>query len=391
MGLANGLSHLADGDETYLFLTYAGCDDWLRPHLRDRCRAVSIALPKPNPILRSFVRSAIFLRLFARIGHFILPAYERPAVSDGTIEIHGAHLMHFTFQTAFKTCLPSIYQPWDLQHLHHPEFFPKWQRIRRDRRYRQYCREARLVVVAFKWMKHQLVRHYHLPEEKIAVIPMAAPIDAYPELTPGMPEAIRRKHHLPESFMLYPAQTYPHKNHLKLLEALSLLRHRHGLRPTLICTGLKTDFYKILQRRCEILNLGDQVKFLGYVPPLDLKCIFSLARFLVFPTLYEGWGLPVTEALRLGVPIVCSDLEVLREQAHEAALYFDPKDSISIADAIHQLWTTASLRRDLRKAAETASALYDWDRTARMFRAQYRRLCGARLSDEDMAILGGSY
>ena len=114
---------------------------------------------------------------------------------------------------------------------------------------------ARLVVVAFSGIRDELITHYRLPREKVAVIPMAAPVEVYPN--PGIEKVaeVKRKFSLPASFALFPAQTYPHKNHLLLLQALDLLRSRHKLKPTVICTGSKTSFFRSIERACRQLDL----------------------------------------------------------------------------------------------------------------------------------------
>jgi glycosyltransferase involved in cell wall biosynthesis len=391
IGLAHGLSTCLDGSEKYYFLCHAGHEEWLKHSIHGPCDILLAPHPKTGPMLRAFDSSAFLRRLFATFGHFIPPMLNRLPVSDGTVEARNVELMHFTFQSAFKISLPSIYQPWDLQHVHLPEFFPKWQRLRRDYKYRAYCQYARLVVVASSGIRDELITHYRLPRGKVAVIPMAAPVEVYPN--PGIEKVaeVRRKFSLPASFALFPAHTYPHKNHLLLLQALDLLRSRHKLKPIVICTGSKTSFFRSIERGCRQLDLDNQVRFLDYVSPMELKCIFSLCRFLIFPSRYEGWGLPVTEALRLARPVACSDLKVLREQAGDAALYFNPTNTDAIANAIARLWSDDSLHQKLSKRARSVSAHYSWEKTARTFRAHYRRLCGRPLSNEDANLISESF
>ena len=121
--------------------------------------------------------------------------------------------MHFPIQDAFTTELPSIYQPHDLQHLHFPEFFSRWERERRERIYRTHCERAEMVVAMTSWGKRDLIEHYGLPDEKVRVVPWGSVLWEYPKPSAVRTRALRARLSLPDEFLLYPAQTWPHKNH----------------------------------------------------------------------------------------------------------------------------------------------------------------------------------
>jgi glycosyltransferase involved in cell wall biosynthesis len=387
MGLADGLSKLADGEEAYYFLAYPESLDWLRPNISDRCKIILTELPGRHGLLRMIEAmplgqfwAEVLRRIFKR-------SITRLPVSNGLIEAERMDVMHFTFQSAFLTRIPSIYQPWDLQHVHFPNHFYKYQRLMRDYRYRQFCRRAGLVSVGYQWMQAELVRHYQLETSKVRVIPMAPPVDAYPSIGQSQLSSVREKYGLLKPFLLYPAQTHPHKNHIGLIEALSQLRRRKEIRPTIVCTGMQTGFFPKIQKTLKAHSMENQVRFLGFIPPADLQCIYQLCQFMIFPSRYEGWGLPITEALRLGVPIACADLMVFREQAKDAALFFDPACPDDMADAIERLWTDERLRYALAERGKVVAGQYSWHKTAKMFRAHYRWLAGRRLTDEDRTLI----
>ncbi|MDX6617028.1 MAG: hypothetical protein QOD60_2119, partial [Solirubrobacterales bacterium] len=218
IGLATALSKL-DGDEEYLFLTHAGEDDWLTPYLSGPCRTLQTRRSRPNRRARALVRGV--LERLPEVGtRFAV----RP--TDGTIEESGAHVVHFPFQDAFATGVPSIYQPHDLQHLHLPEMFSDWQRRRREVIYRFHCARASTVVTMTSWGRNDLIEEYGLAPEKVAVVPGGSVLEAYEDPSPADLDAIRDELALPDHFLLYPAQPWPHKNHGRLLEALALLRDR---------------------------------------------------------------------------------------------------------------------------------------------------------------------
>ncbi len=389
MGLAYGLSKLQGGNEEYIFLTTRGSDQWIRPYLQGPCRVLE---GPPVPRLRWLKGklAAVFPRL-RRAGQALrstlAPDRIRIPTSDGTIERASIEVMHFPFPSAFLTDVPSIYHPWDLQHLHLPEFFSTWERGFRERTYRAFCEQAKLVSVASSWVKRDLIQQYGLPEEKIKVVPAAPAVDLYPRPTAADLESVRRKFSLPEAFAFYPARTWAHKNHLGLMEAANILRDRYGLSILFVFSGAPTEFYARIRRQIRRLRLDDQVKFLGFVSPLEMRCLYKLCRCMIFPTRFEGFGLPVTEALLTGAPTACSNVNCLPDLVGDSALIFNPDDPRDIAEAIRRLWTDEALRRTLVERGHRTVARFSWQRTARTFRAHYRRLAARPLTEEDRELI----
>jgi glycosyltransferase involved in cell wall biosynthesis len=393
IGLAHGLSRLDDGDEEYFFLTYPDSDAWIRPYISGPCRILHArsssrqteilrilrhALPSSRALL-SRLRERVDLR--TRLGTFVAP------VSDGTIEQANMDIMHFTHQNGFRTKITSIYQPWDLQHLHLPEFFTPQQRWTRELLYRALCVQARMVIVASEWTKQDLIEHYGDIAKEIQVIPMSPVLGAYPEPTSDDLSTIRRKFALPERFVFYPSQTWPHKNHLALLDALAILRDRYGLTPPFVSSGKLNGFFPTIERRIHALHLTGEVQFLDFVSPLEMQALYRLCTCLVFPSKFEGWGFPITEAFLAGVPVASSNVTCLPDVVGDAAMLFDPDDPEEIADSLKQLWTNDGLRAELVMRGYRRVAGWSGDRTARTMRAHYRRLGDRPLTEEDRELL----
>lgn len=388
IGLASGLSNLIDGDEEYLFLTHAGADEWIRPYVQGPCQILQGPPPRQPGWKQSLKKSMPVVRhVWNRLSPLAGRGTVSVPVSDGTVEEAGVDIMHFPKQGGFLTDVPSIYHPWDLQHLHLPQFFSPRTRSVREVTYRTLCEQATLVSVASTWHKRDLIRHYGLSEEKVRVVPMAPVLSAYP--TPGADElsAARQKFSLPEAFIYYPAQTWAHKNHIGLLEALAILRDRHQLKVPLVSSGRCNEFFPKIMKRARELQITDQVWFLGFVSPLEVRCLYELCRGMVFPSKFEGWGLPLSEAFLAGTPVACSNVTSLPEQAGDAALTFGPDDPEEIADAIRRLCTEAELRKTLVGSGKRNVSFFTWDRTARTFRAHYRRIANRPLTEEDYDLL----
>ncbi len=380
MGLASGLSQLGDGDEEYLFLTYADADDWIRPYSQEPCRVLRGSLAPRSPRWKQWLRRQRWSSLAGR-RTINLPK------SDGTIEQAGVNIMHFTTQSGFLTNVPSIYHPWDLQHVHLPELFSSRVRLGREMAYRTFCAQARMVAVASAWGKRDLIQHYGLPADKVYVVPGAPVLSAYPTPSPDDLMAARRKFALPDAFVFYPAQTWAHKNHIGLLEALAILRDQHGLSVPLVSSGRLNEFFPKIEQRTRELQLSEQVRFLGFVSPLELQCLYRLCRCLVFPSQFEGWGMPLLEAFQAGVPVACANVTMLPELVGDAALLFDPNRPAQMAEAILALWKDEWLRQTLVERGRQNVARFSWDRTARLFRAHYRRIAGRGVTEEDRVLL----
>lgn len=380
IGVAAGLSKLEDGDEEYLFLTYPEHEEWIRPYLHGPCRVLHPRRGYLSRRTRAAIRAAA-----ERIPRVGIRWAVRP--SDGTIERAGVNLVHFPFQDAFTTEVPSIYQPHDLQHLHLPELFSRWIRRRREVIYRTHCERAELVVTMTSWGKRDFVEHYGLPPEKVAVVPGGSILREYPAPTEEDLTELRSRLSLPESFLIYPAQTWPHKNHQRLLEALALVKRKQGVGIPLVCPGRKTEQFSELEGLVRELGLEELTRFPGFVTPLELRSLYEMATALVFPSRFEGWGLPISEAFDAGVPVACSTATGLPDLVGDAALTFDPDDTEQIADEVLRLWSEPELRAALRERGKQRAAQFSFDHTAKLFRAHYRRIGERRLSEEDRILL----
>jgi glycosyltransferase involved in cell wall biosynthesis len=299
-------------------------------------------------------------------------------------------VIHFPFQS-FEPCnLPSIYNPHDLQHLHHPEFFTPAQIARRENLYPAACRAAHTVVVASQFVKRDIVARYQIASDNVQVVPWAPPPlpDFAPETSVDNSLTLKGKYGLSDQpFVLYPAMTWEHKNHIRLIEALARLRDRNMLELRLVCTGYKTDFWPRIRRRLSELGIGDQVKFLGLVPPEDLSALYRRAQFVFIPTLFEAASAPVFEAWQHDAPVACSSVTALPEQAAGAALLFDPFSVEEIARALARMATDHSLRDELRKRGARRLEDFSLERTAKAYRAVYRRAAGRVLNEEDRWLL----
>lgn len=391
IGLATAFSALESNGDEYVFLVDAGRDAWLAPFVSGSCRIETTAAPEHHPSPVTSVRAQLAERLpairtgwrrfqAARGRAFALP------ISDGTVERLGADVVHFTFQKAFLTSIPSLYQPWDLQHVHLPSFFSAHERARREVFYQAFCAQAATIVTATKWVKRDLIAQYGITADRIAVVNVPPVTSAYPNPTRELVASIGKNLRLPDRFAFFPAQTWPHKNHVRLLRALGRLR-AEGLRVPLVCSGQRNEHHPAVVKAARQAGVEEDVLFLGFVSPTEVAALYKSAQSLVFPSLYEGWGLPIVEAFRAGLPVACSNVTSLPELVGDAALVFDPRDDEAIASTIRRLWTDKALAARLAGLGKQRVKLFSWRRTALTLRAHYRRIAQFPMDDQDRELI----
>lgn len=391
IGLVRALGQLDDGPEEYVIISH-----WQQPNrLASYLGSNQSIVPGPRPVQR-FQRTPRILRPLARSVRRIImqllgsEVTQHPfvvPVSDGFYESLECDVIHFPYQQFVITAMPSVFNPYDLQHLHLPQFFTPREIAWREVLYPAACRIAQKVTVASAWSKNDIVSQYGIPQEKIQVIPLAPSVTNHALPEESILHTIHEWYSLPDTFALYPAMTWPHKNHIRLLEALALLRDRDNLRVNLVCTGQQNSHWPRVQARLNALHLGDQVRFLGFVPGSHLSALYRIAQFVIIPSLFEGAGLPLLEAWQARQPVACSSVTSLIEEAADAALLFDPTSVDAIAGAIRQLATEESLREHYRQLGIRRLEMFSWDRTARAYRAIYRQVAGVPLSEAEQSLL----
>lgn len=306
---------------------------------------------------------------------------------DALLDRYGTDVVHFTYPVKWPTRRPFIFEPHDVQQHHFPEFFPPDVLAWRAKTYGEGIRNSAFVVCGTWWTKRDIMRWFGVPASQIAVIPRSSTM-ARAEVSDDAAEVIAREAGLPERFAFYPAMTFPHKNHLRLFEAMAALRDRKGLRIQLVCTGRAYGPHQaVLDEAVERLNLRDQVRFMGVVSDELLAVCFKRCRFVVFPSLLEGHSQSLLEALYHRRPVVCASQSSVPETVGAAGHLFDAMDVEAIAEALERAWNDDALMADLHAASEGAFARYDWDRALLTLGACYKTAAGHMLLPEERAAL----
>ncbi len=378
LSLAHSLSLSNIADQEYTFLVDNDARDWLEPHAFGPCKVVSFDEPTHPPIIRLLGRITPLRTLWRAFNHRLRPV---PA-SDRYVEKNGFDIVHFPTGSGYRTGLPSICQPWDLQHLHYPEFFTASELHRRGHVYPALCRQATCVCAATEWSRKDFVEKFLLPEEKVKVIPWGNVFDSYPAITPQLIEQTLAKYRLEPPFFFYPAGTWPHKNHAVILRALRLLKDEFKRVVTVCFTGAPHNFGSQVDRLAIDLGVSSQVHHLGFVSASELQALFRSATALVFPSKFEGFGLPILEAFHARLPVLCSNATVLPELARDAALYFDPSSESQLAALMIELLDHPAARKLLADRGLERLSYFSMAETARQFQQLYADIAAGRFGSD---------
>lgn len=233
------------------------------------------------------------------------------------------------------------------------------------------ARRATAIIAVSQATKRDIVRILRVPEEKVYVI-YEAPAPSFRPLPAGpVLDAVRRRYSLPKKFILFVGTIEPRKNLVRLLEAFAALRTEGGFHHDLILVGNMGWNGNPISAAVERLDLGDQVRYLGYVPTPDLVALYNLSDALAFPSLYEGFGLPVVEAMACGTPVICSSEGSLAEVAGSAAEFVQPDEVGSIASALRRVLTDDTRKEELRVRGLARVTQFSWTRAAEQTRQLY--------------------
>jgi len=204
--------------------------------------------------------------------------------------------------------------------------------------------DSNQIIVSFEHIKKDITKYFNIDSEKVSVCPPPFAEDWFLNKNESDWNQIQKKYNLKKKFILYPAATWEHKNHLTLLDAVKKIRDK-GLDYELVCTGNKTKYFSILVKKTEVLQLSDSVHFLGIVPEEDLISLYKNSALVVIPTLYEAGSGPLYEAMRYQVPVICSNVTSLPDTVSNNEFLFDPKNVNELVMKIKSGLTDEDFRR----------------------------------------------
>ena len=269
---------------------------------------------------------------------------------------------------------PHVLTALDLQHLHHPDFFTPEDWKVRDRLYRESATKARHIVCISEHTRQDMHRHYQVPLEKMTTIWLIPSRQVWQSLAAPVRGKLLLSMGVRDSFLFFPGHCWPHKNHVKLVEAFALIRSQLPRNMQLIFTGRAFPSDHPAQRAIRAHGLESQVLHLGYRSPREMQALYQGCFMLVFPSLFEGFGMPVAEAIIAGKPVACSNRTSLPEIAGDAALTFEPTDVNDIAARILEIANNPQCHAGLVEAAKRRRPLFSSRMSAIKTLAVYTRV-----------------
>ena len=290
-------------------------------------------------------------------GHVIRLLWLQGALRLWLSKTRAHGLLNTVPEGVLRSPVPQVTVVHDLLPLRFPSEYPRQQYYFRFLVPR-ILGGSRLVIADSERTRGDILEHYDVPAGKVKVIYPGYDSSAFFCSEPNSSPRTRQ-----DPYVLYVGNLLPHKNLPRLLDAFALLRRRLPCR--LIIRGEGRPAYaRLLRERLASLGLGDAVAFAGYAGEEGLRRLYSDAVCLVLPSLGEGFGLPVLEAMACGTPVITASASSLPEVAGDAALMVDPYDCLDLADAMYRTLTDNDLREDLRQRGLRRVAAFTWKRTA---------------------------
>jgi len=303
------------------------------------------------------------------------PLIRIPLTLSAELRRNPVDVLHVQFTAPpFSPC-PVVVSIHDLSFEHLPQTF-KW-RSRKQLRItvRRTARQASQVIALSEYARNDIVNTYQVSPDKISVIPLSAAGHFHPIKDEEELQRVRQTYGIEGEYMLSVGAIQPRKNLGRLVAAYSHLRGAkpEGKLPKLVLAGKCAWLYDETLRAIKELELSDSIILTGYVPESDLPALYSGALCFIYPSYFEGFGLPPLEAMQCGVPVIVGDRTSLPEVVGDAAVLVDPFDVHALAAAIEKVVSDSDLRARLSVQGLARAKLFEWRETARQTLAVYQK------------------
>lgn len=302
------------------------------------------------------------------------PLYKQVGIPlDIVLKHRQLDLFHFLYNAPalFMPC-PFVVTIHDLSYLHVPQMMSWVNRTLAWWQLRFSAAKARLIITDSENSKRDILNRLHIPENKIDVIPLGVEPSFRP-ISSDQKVALCRKYSIPGPFILYVGTYLPHKNLPTLIRAFGRLVAKGNSSLNLVLAGKKGRNAENIESLVEKLGLNRRVQMPGFVPDEDLPQLYGSCSVFVFPSLYEGFGLPMLEAMACGVPVIAARSSCLMEVGGDAAVYFDPASDEALADALERTLKNDGLRHDAVRQGFVQAAKFTWRRVAERTLRGYER------------------
>jgi len=304
------------------------------------------------------------------------PLIRIPLTLSAELRKNPVDVLHVQF-TAPPFCpCPVVVSVHDLSFEHLPQTFNRRSRTQLRLTVRNSVRRAARILSLSEHTRRDIMDTYGIGSESVTAIPLAAPSHFGPVEDHKELQRVRHTYGIEGDYVLYVGSIQPRKNLTRLVQAYALLRskYQNDRFPKLVLVGKCAWLYDETMRALKETGLNESVVLTGYVPESDLPALYSGSLCFVYPSYFEGFGLPPLEAMKCGAPVVVGNRTSLPEVVGDAGLKVDPFDVSAIAGAIEQLLNNSGLRDEMRAKGSTRARMFDWRETARQTLKVYEQV-----------------
>ncbi len=288
----------------------------------------------------------------------------------------GAAVYHEPNYLPFDCALPTVVTVHDLSIMRYPETHPSDRVVYMSKGIVRAIREADCIITDASFVRDEILGEYGIDPERVAAIPLAASSAFKPVQKQALPKFLKPLGLRPGEYILAVGTLEPRKNLLTALNAYARLPERIRQQCTFAIAGMKGWQFDDVSRELEILMRTGQVQLLGYVPDDLLPALYSGATVFVYPSLYEGFGLPPLEAMACGTPVIVSDRSSLPEVVGDAGLLVQAEDTDRLAHEMLRIIEDVELQKELSEAGLKRAKLFSWSRCAEQTLEVYSKVCG---------------
>jgi glycosyltransferase involved in cell wall biosynthesis len=287
------------------------------------------------------------------------------------------NLLHVQYTAPVFCSVPIVVSVHDVSYLDYPQYFTKFRATQLRLTVKHTVERAARVLTPSDFSKQAILKHYKLDEEKVVVVPNAVSSLFRPIDRETSAAVLREKFGLTGPFVLTVGDLQPRKNHLGLLDAFEEAMRAHRLPHKLLFVGKETWYSKELHRAVERSPFADRVHFTGFVEDSELVHFYGACDLFVFPSFYEGFGLPILEAMACGRAVACSSITAMPEVADGAGILFDPHSTLEMTRAIGDILRDSELRQRLERLGQQRASGFSWERAAQKTLDVYYEVAGA--------------
>jgi len=288
-------------------------------------------------------------------------------------------LLHVQYTAPVFCSTPIVVSVHDVSFLEHPEYFTSFRSLQLRCTVRHTVRAAARVLTVTEFSKRSILNAYGLPDEKIAVLPNGVSGDFRPIAREVASRSLRISREIAAPFILTVGDLQPRKNHLGLIRAFEELIAAHPHLPHhLVVVGKETWHSPAILAAARKSSASSRIHFTGFVSDQELRQLYAACELFVYPSFYEGFGLPILEAMASGRAVACSNTSGMPEVADSAALLFDPHSVADMVLAMRDLLLNPELRMRMERLGTQRAAMFSWDRTAARTLDLYYEVAGSR-------------